>query len=106
MFSNVLLDGGSGVNILSEAEYHKLLNVTLLPAPFQVKMADQRRIQPLGLLRGQEIFVAGLSFKVTFVVLHMADTGGAYSMLLGCPLVRSARLKQDWATNEVTFRKG
>ena len=52
LFSNVLLDGGFGVNILLEAEYHKLLNVTLHPAPFQVKMADQCRIQPLTLLCG------------------------------------------------------
>ena len=106
LFSNVLLDGGFGVNILLEAKYHKLLNVTLDPAPFQVKMADQWHIQPLGLLCGQEIFIVGLSFKVTFVVLHMANTGDTYSMLLGCPLFCIARLKQDWDTNEATFCKG
>ena len=87
LFSNVLLDGIFGFNILLEVEYHKLSDVTLHPAPFQVKMADQRHIQPLGLLCGQEICIASLSFKVTFAVLCMADIGGAYSMLLGRPLL-------------------
>ena len=62
-------------------------------------MANQRRIQPLGFLYDQDIIVARLSFKVTFVVLRMADIGGAYFMLLGKPLFWIAQLKQDWATN-------
>ena len=37
----VLLDGGSGVNILPESVYLKYTNQKLHPAPFQVKMADQ-----------------------------------------------------------------
>ena len=79
----MLLDGGFDVNILLEAEYIKLLNVTLHPAPFQVKMANQRRIQLLGLLCDQDIFIASLSFKVTFAILRMANTGGANSIMLG-----------------------
>lgn len=42
--SDVLLDGGSGVNILAETEFSKMTDVKLEPAPFQVRMADQRRV--------------------------------------------------------------
>lgn len=41
-FLDVLLDGGSGVHILAEIEFSKMTNVELEPAPFQVRMADQR----------------------------------------------------------------
>ena len=102
----VLLDGGSGVNILPESEFLKLGKVTLDPAPFQVKMADQRRIQPLGILRRQEVSVAGLSFKANFVVLKIPSKCGSYPMLLGRPWFRTTKLKQDWETDEVVLKQG
>ena len=51
VYEDVLLDGGSGVNILSEVEFRKLKKAKLEPAPFRVRMADQRRVQPIGMLR-------------------------------------------------------
>ncbi|MCO5571971.1 hypothetical protein L7F22_025722 [Adiantum nelumboides] len=60
LFEEVLLDGGSGLNTLPEEVYRSLkLGGTLSPAPFQVKMADQRRVQPLGILKQQAIEIAG-----------------------------------------------
>ena len=106
IFSDVLLDGGSGVNILAETEFSKMTNVKLEPAPFQVRMADQRRVQPIGMLRGQTLKVHGMSFQTNFVVLKMQDAGNAYSMLLGRPWFKSAKLKQDWENNEVILKKG
>ena len=44
LIDGVLLDGGSGVNILPEALYLKFADQTLHPTPFQVKMDDQRRL--------------------------------------------------------------
>ena len=48
----VLLDGGSKVNILSYQMLAPLGIKEWEPTPFLVRMADQRRVQPLGLLRG------------------------------------------------------
>ena len=50
VYEDVLLDGGSDVNILSKVEFWKLKKAKLEPAPFQVWMADQRRVQPIGML--------------------------------------------------------
>ena len=46
-----LLDGGSGVNILLEFLYIQLKLPKLEEAPFLLKMSDQRRVQPLGILK-------------------------------------------------------
>ena len=58
IFEEVLLDGGSGVNILPEIVYLSTTVQKLEPAPFQVKMADQRRLQPLGILKDQRITIS------------------------------------------------
>lgn len=74
VFKEALLDGGSGVNIFCESVYLELKQPKLVePAPFQLKMADQRRLQPLGILKDQVITVASLTFRVNFVVLKMQD---------------------------------
>lgn len=100
----VLLDGGSGVNILPESEYMRFGSPKLHPAPFQVKMADQRRLQPLGILKDQEICVVGLKYKLNFVVLRMHIGNLAYPMLLGRPWFRKAKLKQDWGNNMIILK--
>ena len=105
-FASVFLDGGSGVNILAESEFLKMKNVKLEPAPFQVRMADHSRVQPIGMLRKQIITIQGLQFSVNFVVLRMKENASAYSMLLGRPWFRTAKLKQDWEKNVVTLKKG
>ena len=69
-------------------------------------MADQRRIQPLGILRRQEVSVVGLSFKANFVVLKIPSKCGSYPMMLGRrPWFRTAKLKQDWETDEVVLNQ-
>ena len=73
VYDDVLLDGGSGVNILSEAEFLKLKKVSLEPALFQVRMADQRRLQPIGMLKSQTIKIHGIQILVNFVVLWMNE---------------------------------
>lgn len=46
-----LLDGGSGVNLLSTSLTTELEISKFEPTPFIVKMADQIWMQPLGLLK-------------------------------------------------------
>lgn len=64
----VLLDGVLGVNILLKPMYIQFGSKTL---PFHVKMADQKRLQPLGILKDQEIHISSLKYKVNFVVVEM-----------------------------------
>lgn len=76
-FLGVLLDGSFGV------EFLKLKNVVLIPHPFQVKMAYQRRVYLVGTLRNQKSIVASLQFLLNFVAVQMNEPRLACSMLLG-----------------------
>ena len=46
-----IVDGGSGINIISRRLYDEWNLPTMEEAPFSIKLADQSRITPLGLVK-------------------------------------------------------
>ena len=60
----------------------------------------------MGILKDQVIIVAGLTFRVNFVVLKMQDQEKSYTMLLGRPWFRVAEVSQDWGKGIATITKG
>ena len=70
-------------------------------APFRVRMADQRVVQPLGLVENIQVKAGGAKFLVSFLVL---DVGDAYSMLLGRPWLKIVEAMHDWTTNTIILR--
>ena len=84
----MLIDGDARVNIAMEATCRRMGWLEWEPTPFLVCMADKRRVQPLGILKGVVINVAGIpfiSFIMSFVVLCMEDSTEEYNLLLGRP---------------------
>ena len=57
------------------------------------------------MLRLQMSKVYGIYFLVHFVVLRMNAEAKSYSMLLGRPWFRTAKLKEDWEKQEVIMKK-
>ncbi len=47
---DVLLDGGNGVNIISEHLWKELGLKKPMSTPFMVRMVDERNVQPVGLI--------------------------------------------------------
>ena len=105
---NVLLDGGSGVNIITDTLMEKLgIGKQLEVAPFTIKMADQRKVMPLGIIKNLKITIGGLTFKITVTVMKMENQENCYSMLLGRPWLKQARAKHDWGKSQlVLYQKG
>ena len=56
---DVLLNGGSGVNIITEEERRRLGLPKPSPAPFNLKMANETIAKPIGLLRDVKIHIHG-----------------------------------------------
>ena len=80
--TRVLLDGGSGINIMSEELRKKLGLPKPSPAPYNLRMADQSEVKPIGLFRDLTIIIQGISYVVTFTVMK-TDPSAVYSLLLG-----------------------
>ena len=106
VIDNVLIDGGAGVNIVTKATCEKFGWLDWRPVPFLVRMADQRRVRPLGILRDIVLDVGGISFAMAFVVMGMEDTAEEYSMLLGRPWLRQAKVRHNWEANQLSIRRG
>jgi hypothetical protein len=66
-------------------------------------MANQTITKPLGLIKDLKIFVHGIPYIVTFVVINNNVLDFIYSMLLGRPWLRDAKVSHNWGTNIVTI---
>ena len=82
---DVLLDGGLGVNVITEEERRKLGLPKPSPAPFNLKMANGTIAKPTSLLRDVKIHIHGIPYIVTLTVIDCQNIKSDYSMLLGRP---------------------
>jgi hypothetical protein len=66
---DVLLDGGSGKNIIIKQLRLKLRLPKPKPAPYNLRMVDQTTTKPVGLIKDLKIYVHGMPYIITFTVL-------------------------------------
>jgi len=72
--------------------------------PYNLRMANQIITKPLGLIKDLKIFVHGIPYTITFIVIDSSVTNFSYSMLLRCPWLRDAKVSHDWGTNIITIQ--
>ena len=100
-----IIDGGSGVNVISLRTCDALGIADWEPCPFWLRMADTSSVRPTGLIRDLEVMIGGHTFRISAVVLQL-QAQGAYPLLLGRPWLKTAHIKQNWRRNIITFRRG
>ena len=98
---DVPLDSGSRVNVITEDECRRLGLPKPSPAPFNLKMANGTIAKPTGLLRDVKIHIHGIPYIVTLTVIDCQTIKSDYSMLLGRPWLRNAKVIHDWANDQV-----
>jgi hypothetical protein len=67
-------------------------------------MVDQTIAKSLGLIRDLKIFVHGIPYTITFIVINSNVMDSSYSMLLGHRWLKNAKISYDWGTNIVTIQ--
>ena len=100
-----IVDGGSGVNVISLRTCNTLGIQEWEPCPFWLRMADTSSVRPAGLIWDLEVTIGGHAFRISAIVLQL-NTQGAYPLLLGRPWLQTAHIKQNWQKNNITFRRG
>ena len=101
----MVTDGGSGVNVISEATGTNLGLLDLESCPFHLRMADMSAVCPLGLLPKLPIRFDREMFEILAVVLWLSEQG-SYPLLLRWPSLMAATIKQDWTKDRLPFRRG
>jgi hypothetical protein len=99
-----LIDGGSKVNIITENLRIQLNLSNPNLTPYNLYMADQTIVKPLGPIRDLKIFVHGIPYTITFTVMNSNVPDFSYSMLLGCPWLKDTKVSHNWGTNIVTIQ--
>jgi hypothetical protein len=67
-------------------------------------MVDQNMTRPLGIIRNLNIHIHGIPFVATFTILQNNVVDSSYSMLLGRPWLRNAKVTDDWGNNVIIFK--
>jgi hypothetical protein len=99
----VLIDGGFGINIITENLRVQLGLPKPNPTPYNLHMAYQTIAKPLGHIRDLKIFVHGIPYTVTFTIINSSVLDSNYSMLLGHPWLKDTKVSHDWGTNIFTI---
>ncbi len=71
------------------------------PKPYNLRMANQTTTKPVGLIRNMKIYVHGIPYIITFVVLHNSVVDFCYSMFLGRPWLKDVKVAHDWGSNTI-----
>jgi hypothetical protein len=92
---DVMLDGGANVNIIIENLKTKLSLPKPRLIPYHLKMAYYNMTKPLGIIRNLKIHIHGIPYVVTFTVLQNSVVDSNYSILLGRPWLKDAKVTHD-----------
>ena len=98
---DVLLDGGLGVKVITEEERCRLELPKPSPPPFNLKRANGTIAKPTSLLRDVKIHIHGIPYIVTLTVIDCQTIKSDYSILLGRPWLRNAKVIHNWANDQV-----
>jgi hypothetical protein len=101
---DVLLNGGSGVNIIIEQLRLRLGLPKPKPTPYNLRMVDQTTTKPVGLIRDMKIYVHGIPDITTFIIFQNSMVDFNHSMLLVRPWLRDAKMAHDWGSNIITIQ--
>ena len=95
-----MVDGGSGVNVIS----NHLRRQLDLPPPkttqFNSRMANNAVVTPLEILSTMAITTHGLSTPTTFVIIDMPDSSN-FLVILGRPSLQDMNAIHDWSQNQI-----
>lgn len=103
---NVLVDGGSGLNIMPLHTMEKLGLSLTGPSPFVLNMADQSPAKPVGQIQNCKMLSGGVEYLVTFHVIKMFASKEAFPLLLGRPWLRMANATVNWGGEKPAISYG
>jgi hypothetical protein len=67
-------------------------------------MSNQTTTKIVGLIKDLKIYVHGIPYIIAFIVHRNSVVDFSYSMLLGKPWLKDAKVAHDWGNNIVTIQ--
>jgi hypothetical protein len=67
-------------------------------------MLDQTINKPVGLIKDLRIYVHGIPYIATFLIIHNTIVDSNYSMLFGRPWLKDVKITHYWGNNMITIQ--
>ncbi|MCO5559375.1 hypothetical protein L7F22_012974 [Adiantum nelumboides] len=94
--SNVYVDGGAQICVMTEQTMQHFGLKINAPAPCKAKMANNSKVKCLGVINGLKIKVCEIEVEVDVYV--MPTKGEGYPIILGRPWLMAMQEREDWGT--------
>ncbi|CAM6096638.1 unnamed protein product [Calypogeia fissa] len=104
VLSYVLVDGGSGVNIMIEAMTHQLGFKKFEPTARTMRLANGARVVPVGTLTQIPTLIGGVTFYLNFFIMRPTRPS-TYPVLIGRPWLYGGNVTLDWGKKQFRFGK-
>eukprot|EP01018_Ginkgo_biloba_P027195 Gb_37742 [translate_table: standard] len=98
-----IVDGGSSVNVIPSSTWEQLGKPPMNPTYHSIKLANQSKIRPIGVLQNVPVTVEGITVLQEFAVVEMT-TNTTYVALIGQPWLYDTYTIQDWENRTFTLR--
>jgi hypothetical protein len=81
--NNIVLDLGSDVNVIQRKTWNIMGHLNLIWSPIQLRLVNQHKTIPIGILTGVSVSIDGVRSLVDFKVIKIIDGSTPYLALLG-----------------------
>ena len=105
LINGVQVESGSSINLINVDTMEELGLTSMTTTPIILKMANQSRVKPLGMLSQLLTTISGIDYKIDYVVFKISESISTYPILLERPWLYLARTKDDWNKGTLTIGK-
>ena len=106
LIEGVQIDSGSDVNLMNADTMEEIGLTTMTTTLIILRMADQSRVKPLGILKQVLTTIGGIDFQIDYIVFKITESISSYPILLGRPWLFNGRVKEDWGKGTISIGKG
>jgi hypothetical protein len=106
LIEGIQIDSGSSVNLMSVKTMEEIGLTNMSTTPIILRMVDQSRVKPLGILNQVPTTIGGIKYEVNYVIFKVIESISSYPILLGRPSLYLAKAKDDWGKRTLITGKG
>jgi hypothetical protein len=85
LIQGVQIDGGSSVNLMNQETMDEIGLTNMISTPIILRMADQSKVKPLGILKQVPTLVGGIEYKIDYIIFKITESISSYPILLDRP---------------------
>ena len=105
LISGLQVDVGSSVNLMTADTTEKLGSTSLLPTKLLLRMADHSKVLPMDVLVNVDTNIAGIVYKIDYMVFQLKNLTLSYPILLGRPWLFDVKACNDWGRGTLIIGK-